>query len=42
MLYRQDMQFQQALSKIDELYSEFDDAALLSSFCKRSERGIIR
>jgi UDP-N-acetylglucosamine acyltransferase len=42
MLYRQDMQFQQALAKIDELYSEFEDTALLSSFCKQSERGIIR
>lgn len=42
MLYRQDLQFRQALEKIEEAYPDNDEIVLLSKFCKRSERGIIR
>lgn len=42
MLYRQDLLFQQALLKIDETYPDHEEIKLLSNFCKRSERGIVR
>ena len=42
MLYRQDLLFQQALLKMDETYPDHEEIVLLSKFCKRSERGIVR
>lgn len=42
MLYRQDLQFQQALLKMEETYPGSEEVELLNKFCKRSERGIIR
>jgi len=42
MLYRQDLQFQQALLKMEETYPDSEEVELLNKFCKRSERGIIR
>ncbi|PID45720.1 MAG: acyl-[acyl-carrier-protein]--UDP-N-acetylglucosamine O-acyltransferase [Proteobacteria bacterium] len=41
-LYRQDLLFRQALEKIEASYPEHEEIMLLSQFCKRSERGIIR
>ncbi|MGB1311540.1 MAG: acyl-ACP--UDP-N-acetylglucosamine O-acyltransferase [Leucothrix sp.] len=42
MLYRQELPFQYALSKMEEAYAEHPEIMALYKFCRRSERGIIR
>lgn len=41
-LYRSDLQFNQALEKMQEAYPDDDEIVQLAQFCRRSERGIIR
>ena len=42
MLYRQDLQFQQALEKMAETYPNSDVVTRMRQFCHASERGVIR